>query len=54
MWSIQRFHDDEDEVKSVKVGNDMIEVFQEFCYLGDVVGSRDDVQSTVKVKICAG
>jgi len=26
-------HDDEEEVKYVKLGNDMIEVVQEFCYL---------------------
>jgi len=38
-------HDDEEEVKHVKLGNDMIEVVEEFCYLGDVVGSSEDIQS---------
>jgi len=38
------FHDDEEEVKYEKLGNDVIEVFQEFCYLCDVVGSSGDVQ----------
>jgi len=32
----------------------MIEVVQEICYLGDVVGSCDDVQSSVTAGIRAG
>jgi len=30
-------HDDEEDVKYVKLGNDMMEVSQEFCRLGDVL-----------------
>jgi len=37
------FHNDKEEVKYIKLGNDMIEVVQEFCYLGGVVGSIGDV-----------
>jgi len=40
-------------VKYVKLGNDMIEV-QKFCYLGDVVGSSGDVQSSVTARKRAG
>jgi len=47
------FHDNE-EVKYIKLGNDTIEVIQEFCYSGDVVGSSSDVQSSVMARICAG
>jgi len=32
----------------------MFEVFQEFCYSGDVVGSSGDVQSTVTARLRAG
>jgi len=32
----------------------MIEVVQEFCYLGDVVGSSGDVQSSVTARVRAG
>jgi len=32
----------------------MIEVVQEICYLGDVVGSSGDVRSIVKARIWAG
>jgi len=32
----------------------MIKVVQEICYLGDVVGSSGDVQSSVMARICAG
>jgi len=32
----------------------MIEVVQEFCYSGDVVGSSEDVQSSVTARIRAG
>jgi len=42
------------EVKYVKLGNDIIEVVQEFCYLGDVVGSSGDAQSSVTARIRAG
>jgi len=45
------FHDD--EVKYVKLGNDMIEVVQEICYLGDVVRSSGDAQSSVRTRIRA-
>jgi len=38
----------------VKLGNNMIEVVREFCYLSDVVGSSSDVQSLVTVIISAG
>jgi len=56
MWCecYKGFHDDEEEVKYVKLGNDVIEVVQEFCYLGDVVGSNGDVQSSMIAKIHAG
>jgi len=37
-------------VKYVKLGNDMIEVVQEFCYLGDVIGSSGDIQSSVMAR----
>jgi len=47
------FHNDEEEVKYVKLGNDMNKVAQEFCYLGDVDGSSGDVHSLVMAKICA-
>jgi len=47
------FHDDEEEVKYVKLENDMIEEVQEFCCLGDAVGSSGDVQSLVTARICA-
>jgi len=40
-------------VKYVKLGNDMIEVVQEFCYLGDADGNSDDVQSSVTARIRA-
>jgi len=40
-------------VKFVKLGNDMIEVAQEFCYLVDDVGSSGDVQSSVTARIHA-
>jgi len=46
--------DDEKEMKYVKLGNDMIKVIQEFCYLGDVVGSSGDVQSSVMARIHVG
>jgi len=36
-----------------KLGNDMIEVVQEFHYLGNVVGSNGDIQSSVMARICA-
>jgi len=45
---------DEEELKYVKPGNDMIKVVQEFCYLGSVVGSSGDVQSSVTARIRAG
>jgi len=47
------FHADEDKkkVKYIKLGSDMIEVFQEFRYLGNVVGSSGDVQSSVLARI---
>jgi len=48
------FHDDEEEVKYVKLENDMIEVVQEFCYLGDAVGSSRDVSSSMPARIHAG
>jgi len=32
----------------------MIEVVQEFCYLGDIVGRSGDVQSSVMTRIRAG
>jgi len=47
-------HQDEDEAKSVKLDNDVIEVVQEFRYLGDVVGSGGGVQSAVTARIRAG
>jgi len=47
------FHDDEEEGKYVKLGNDVIEVIQEFCYLNDVVGNSGDVKSSVTARICA-
>jgi len=48
------FHDDEEEVKiRIILGNDMIEVVQEFCYYGEFVRSND-VQSTVTARIRAG
>jgi len=46
--------DDEEEVNYVKLVNDMIEVVQEFCYLGNVVGSSGDIQSSVTSTIHAG
>jgi len=46
-------HDDEEEVKYAKLGNDMTEVIEEFCYLGDVVRSSGDVQSAVTARIRA-
>jgi len=51
---VPTLHDDEEEVKYVKLGNDMIEVVLEFCYLSDVVGSSGDVQSSVTARIRAG
>lgn len=45
---------DVDDGKTVKLGNDEIELVQEFCYLGDVIGSSGDVQSTVIARIRAG
>jgi len=48
------FHDDEEKVKYVKLGNDMIEVVQEFCYFGNVVESSGDVQSSMTARINAG
>jgi len=36
-------HNDEEEMKYVKLGNDMIAVVQEFCYLSEVVGSSEVV-----------
>jgi len=39
------FHDDDEEVKYIKLR--MFEIFQEFCYLGDIVGSSNDVQRLV-------
>jgi len=47
------FHNDEEELKYLKLGNDMIEVVQDICYLGDVVGSSGDVQSSVMARIRA-
>jgi len=37
-----------------KLGNDMIEVVQEFCYLSGVVVSSGCVQSTAMARIRAG
>jgi len=41
-------------VKYVNLETDMIEAVQEICYLGDVVGSGGDVQSSVTARILAG
>jgi len=41
------------EVKYI-IGNDMIEVVQEFCYMRDVVESSGDVQSLETARIRAG
>jgi len=37
-------HNDEEEVKNIKPGKDMIKVVKEICYFGDVVGSSGEVQ----------
>jgi len=41
-------------VKYVKLGNDIIEVVQEFCYFGGDVGSCGVIQSSVMARIHAG
>jgi len=41
-------------VKYIKLGNDIIEVVQEFCYLGDITGRSGDVQSSVTARIRVG
>jgi len=46
-YECKGLHDDEEEVKYVKFGNDMIKVVQEFCYLCHVVESSGDVQNSV-------
>jgi len=46
------FHDDENEVNYAKLGNDMMKVVQEFCYLCDIVGNSGSVQSSVTLKWC--
>jgi len=52
---VKGLHNDEEEVKYVILGNDITEVIQEFCYLGDVVGSTSgDVQSSVTASVRAG
>jgi len=47
-------HDNEDEVKYVKLRNERIEVVQKFYNLGNVVGSSGDVQSSVTARVHAG
>jgi len=42
------------EVKCVELEDDVIEVVQEFCYLGDDVGGSGDIQSSVAAGVCAG